>query len=526
MMRRWGACLLCLLLCLSSPPSAMAEGTDRLTVMVYDRGNMPSEYGTPVNNAWTEYIQQAVLRDCNIEVEYYAVPRSNDVDQLEVLLAANAAPDIVFTYDVATWQNYCVLGNVADLTDSLREYGGAILANCAEVLPYGQYRGRQMVIPATRVLREVTSGFMRKDWLDALGIPISRNEEGNYAVTTEELYEILAAFKQANLGGVDPEQVWGMMSYGTTHWPVLLILEAFYNQQAATDEVRAAYPAFLYPGAKEGYRYLNRLYNDGLLNRDFAVIGDSDRSTYCEYIIDGHVGFWINDAWFGVENDSTLAELYAREPQAEVIAVDILHASGRPSYKQIYSPAGMFIFVPSLSGHVDSAVKYLNWLADIDNHNTLIYGFEGEHYEWVDGIPTPIDIEYNLNTRISMKDLGIMYNGSPDEETYFAYTLLALPEEQREMRRAANQVAMSNTFSEHLFTEPIEEETYYNQTLQAKEQELRIRTIMCSADAFDMTWDRMVAEYMDAGGQAVIEARLLAYRQDRAEDGSVSHSLD
>ena len=64
-------CLLSFLLLLLTLPflvhgSASAQ-TETLRVMVYDRENMPEEYGSCEDNAWVRYIQSRVLRPASLE---------------------------------------------------------------------------------------------------------------------------------------------------------------------------------------------------------------------------------------------------------------------------------------------------------------------------------------------------------------------------------------------------------------------------------------------------------------------------
>ena len=71
-----------------------------ITVEVYDRGNDGGS--DPVNNKYTEYIKKGMLDKYNVEVEFVAVPRWTEVEQISNLLAANNAPDVCVTYDIAT----------------------------------------------------------------------------------------------------------------------------------------------------------------------------------------------------------------------------------------------------------------------------------------------------------------------------------------------------------------------------------------------------------------------------------------
>ena len=501
---------LCLLLACLLPWGSLAE---TLTVMVYDRGNMPADYGTCTQNPWTAYLQQQALTRLGLEVEYVSMDRSSDLSQLAMLLATNSAPDVMFTYDYALWQRLCQSGQLADLTQPLADYGGNIRKNQAAVLPYGQYQGRQYGICNQRASVEVTSGFIRKDWLERLGIALTPNEEGYYTLTPAELYDILCRFRDSGLCGAEGAP---FAAYGSTAWPVLLILEAFYQQEALTDEDLFALPPFLYPGAKEGYRFLNQLYHAGLMTQDFATLGDSDKSGYIDAIVGGQVGFWINDSWFGFEDD-VLSALYARDSQAEVAAVDLLGPTGRPAYKYAYSDYGMILFVPRKSAHPEAAVQYLNLLSDPEVDFTLRYGFEGEHYALADGLPVALDEAYNARTRISVGDLALMYNGCPylGQGVDSALSIQMLPAALQPLRRQSNLVATSNTYQIPTVSNYLEEDGSLQQRLESLVRALHISCILCPAADFDRVWDACLADYLEAGGQAQIDQKRQAYRQNR-----------
>ncbi|MBQ6528010.1 MAG: extracellular solute-binding protein [Clostridia bacterium] len=494
-------------LCIALPAKAASE---RLTVMVYDRGNVSEGYGTVTDNAWTRYLQQQALTRLEINVQYVGVSRSNDLEQLNLMLAGNNPPDIMFTYDYAFWLRLCENGLVCDLTDAVQRYGSHLKANQGSVLPYGQYAGRQYGICNQRASVSVTSGFIREDWLDALGIQPARSEEGYLLLTAEELLDIMRAFREADLNGSHGGPVF--FSYGSTYWPVLLMLEAFYDQEALTDEDLYSEPFFLFEGAKEGYRYLNGLFSEGLMNQDFAFLGDSDKSQYIESIVSGQAGVWINDSWFGFSGDGTLEALYAQDPNAKVAAFDLLNSRGDPAYKYAYSDYGMICFVPRLSAHAEAAVKYLDLLSDQSVDFVLRYGFENEHYIMEDGLPYPLEKE-GAEERIHVADLALMYNGCSYLEGDAALSIQMLPENLRPLRRQSESVGKSNSFQVPTLPETVSVSQLQAESLDALERELRFRTIMCSPEDFDRTWEMCVNAYLEAGGQELMEHKRSVYRE-------------
>ena len=62
--------------------------------------------------------------------------------------------------------------------------------------------------------------------------------------------------------------------------------------------------------------------------------------------------------------------------------------------QQNYPPTAIICMVPVFSEVVNETVMYMDFLADYDNDKVLRYGFEGENYTLVDGIPTDINLDY------------------------------------------------------------------------------------------------------------------------------------
>ena len=86
--------------CGSTPPaatSAPASSSAAATASVYDRG---VEGQAPVDdNYWTKWVQTEFGDRHNVTVQYVAIPRSDEVNKFNMLLAAGDAPDIIYHYD-------------------------------------------------------------------------------------------------------------------------------------------------------------------------------------------------------------------------------------------------------------------------------------------------------------------------------------------------------------------------------------------------------------------------------------------
>ena len=128
-----------------------------------------------------------------------------------------------------------------------------------------------------------------------------------------------------------------------------------------------------------------------------------------------------------------------------------------------------------------------------------------------------IDEDYNSQTRISVADLALMYNGCAymDKNLDARLGVQMYPTSQQELRRQAYHVGTRNGFQVPLISHYIPEAIAHAETLEHLERELRISCIMCSAESFDQVWEKQVSNYLNAGGQLVIDAKREAYRINR-----------
>ncbi|MDR1096401.1 MAG: extracellular solute-binding protein [Spirochaetaceae bacterium] len=175
-----------------------------VTIEVFDRGTDGGKTD-PKNNEWTKRIKEKLHKDENITVEFVAIPRWEETVAINNLMAAGTPPDVCLTYSQETIAQYRDLGGLFDMGPCL---DSPLLADLKAfpgddpALP-----GRELIrrledpetkavyaIPARRMNTANRNMFIRKDWLDKLGIPVPQ--------TTEEFYRALIAFKQQDPGGV------------------------------------------------------------------------------------------------------------------------------------------------------------------------------------------------------------------------------------------------------------------------------------------------------------------------------------
>ncbi|WP_036719472.1 extracellular solute-binding protein [Paenibacillus harenae] len=483
----------------STEDATSSEPPVTLTIEVFDRGIQ----GQPDlnNNTWTRYINENFGKQNNAIVKFVTVPRSQEIDQLNVLMAAGEAPDIAFTYDSATVSKYAKVNGIMQLDELLAEHGKELTEYLGEtVLSYGVFDGKQMAIPAKRTALAWTGLFIRKDWLDKLGMPLPTNRD--------ELYNTLVAFRDKNPGGVDGVIPWGLaatgMNYGTGN-----LMESFWGEQS--DEEFVTVPTWLRPGNKEGLKFLNKLYHEKLLSPDFAL--DKTMQQADADVTNGKVGFFGAN-WDYAFRQNISDPLKANVPEANFIPIDtFLNYEGK--YKKIaYNENGIFVFIPKSSKNAELAIKYLNWMSSPEVLFFLQYGEEGVNHKMVNGIPQVINqTGDNMQTAYLNLDYTLIVNGVElgDPEKNIKALSSVFPG-MEEVAEEAYKINTTDTYTQYFFDTPNESNIKFGKTLGDMSKQMTDKLIYVNPSEFDSLYDKLVAEYMAAGGQAVMEENVKIYR--------------
>lgn len=487
-----------------------SSGNVTLQIEVFERGEAPT--GTSVtDNYLTRYAQTNFGDPNGIKLEYVPVPRSEDVQKLNVMMASGEVPDIIFTYDENLVYNYAKQGGLTEL-DSLLDQYGSNLQNFLgeETLSYGVFEGTQYAIPAKRVNIGKYASYIRQDWLDELGLSAPQ--------TTEEVYETLKAFKEQKPGGTEDVIPLGFSLTPASYEPIIWgLTEQLTEEESITLTHQLGsrdYPTLL-PGHKEALRFLNKLYLEGLMSPDFAL--DKDKKKMNQDIQTGKVGM------FGADSVEPLSETYknlqANVEGAELTAIDPYTNSTGDHYKPLYKPAGMYIIIPKASKHAAEAIQYLDWMAQQDNLFVMQNGEESVHYRLEDGIPVRLDSEEAKKDLFNTGDMAIISNGQDfgDEEKNKKADLMSLPEEYRELGVQVRDITLNDGVKPVRFDKPLDSQIKYGTLLQEKYDELVARSILAKENEFDKTYDMLLEDMMKSGGDAILKERQERYEEMKNE---------
>ncbi|WP_159887147.1 extracellular solute-binding protein [Paenibacillus puerhi] len=189
---------------------------------------------------------------------------SNNVynDKLNITLASGQIPDLTFASDPfgTSFRTLVSQGAFWDLTPYIKNY-----PNLYKGVPEVAWEltkledGKNYGIPRGRDANDVSFLILRKDWLDKLGL--------KPPTTTDELYEVLKAFKEKDPDGNGKADTFGL----STGFDTLTgtFQEIFTKTTGSWKPVdgKLTYAPFL-PETRESLEYLAKLYQEKLLPED------------------------------------------------------------------------------------------------------------------------------------------------------------------------------------------------------------------------------------------------------------------
>ncbi len=506
---------LALALMLTMVPGIFAEGTEEkaevfryeepitLKVSVFDRGATGQ---TPVdNNYWTEWIQKEFGDPRNIKMEWVVIPRSEEIDKLNILMASGDAADINFTYTESVITNFVMQGGLLELTDLINEHGQQIKSYLGEdLLQYGIFEGGQYAIPAKRVLLANQGMFIRKDWVEKLGMEMPK--------TKEDFYNLLVAFRDQNPGNVENVIPYAVNRDLNSHAPLMM---SFIKN--LDEKTLATVPDILWDGYEDYVVFMNKLYNEKLISPDFAL---DDSDLQFGDVSSGRAGGYTYNSDHPIRvSPGILATLQATEPDAQLAPLNCFESVTDPTkyYHTMYAPNGIFNFIPVYSKNPEAAVMYLDWLTNMDTLYFLQNGEEGVHHELnEDGVPLLLDVqdERKFNSMQNL-DYTLLTNGQEFSDESMILKAQALSYQgYSDLFQEMYDVAMTDPITTVFhFDVVLEADAQYGTSLRELRREMITRAAMASPEECLDVFRTLRDQYMANGGQAVMDEKIAAWEK-------------
>lgn len=318
-------------------------------------------------------------------VQYDMLPQDKAEDKLNLIMASGEAYDYIFTHGGSSWKalysDYAKRGALVELGPLIDEYGPNIKASISEeTWDAVAVDGKIYAIPFRSVEFVGASLAIRQDWLDALGLPTPR--------TIEEFRDVLQAFKEKDPGGNGTLNI--PMTINGDAPMVVNLLGAFGIANGWNVKNGEYVPQPLDPAFAEYLTYMNGLFQEGLLEQEFAVNKDA---TMREKFSSGRAGV-IPLHWADVP--TIVDALQKNDPDAKVVFLPPLE--GKDGQAGLGSNGGgmdRITFIPKSAKNAEETIKFFNAKLETETFKRIAIGEEGTHYTFEDGAYNPILPAFN-----------------------------------------------------------------------------------------------------------------------------------
>lgn len=333
-----------------------------------------------LEDTWTDPVAQTITEKTGVTLKMDYPADSND-NRIELMVATGEYPDFVFAKgSVSTLIRNDALIDMSDLID---EYGPNIkklYGDEYENLRYSSEDPSIYQLCSDKVQEETleTSGTAQLQWAVL--------QENQYRVpyTLEEYTQMIRDYMEKY------PMINGKPAIGISivcsdwHWYTMLSNPSGYmngsadnGQWIVDDEKQEVYYKHAADGQKEYYKWLNEMYNEGILDPEFATQTHED---FVLKVAEGRVLGLLDEEW-----DYTGAEISLRADGQEEhtyagLPVTIDRSVKCPSLKQQNLAVGWGIGITKSCKDPVRAVRFLDWLCSDEAQILLNWGIEGVDY--------------------------------------------------------------------------------------------------------------------------------------------------
>lgn len=376
-----------------------------------NNSNLP-EGDTYEDNAYTRYLRKML----NIQNDTVYMDTEERYSELvNILVKDQNLPDIMVVTDREILKELVENDLVEDLTEVFEKctsprikemygsYGDALLNS-------GKFNGRLMAVPETVIDHGPNLLWLRKDWMEELGL-----EEPE---TLEDAFEIIDAFVQNRMGTEDGETPVGLACdtnlVGTTSssYSVDSVFDSFgANPQRWISQDGEIVYGSLTEETKEALDYLHKLYDRGILDRNFALRAPNNLR---DLIVNGKCGAFFGLWW---TPNNPLMESYEKNSEADWEPYYLQELSDKNVYESFRD--NKYVVVRKGYEHPEIVMKIISVLFDYTRYEADDAQEVNEYFALnVDPTARPlvINIDYNEATYQVTENIQAVLEGKYPEE--------------------------------------------------------------------------------------------------------------
>ena len=488
-----------------------------------NNSNMP-ENDTYTDNAYTRYIK-SVINVQNVDV--FEANDSQYDTNVSMVISMGSLPDIMVVSSQDEVEQLVEAGLIEDLTES---YNNCISDRIRKMYEsYGDslkdmvtYDGKIMALPETNITDGPNLVWLRKDWMDKLGLSEPHTIDDIVNIVKHFISEdpgnngVDASGKPNTVGLAVDTDVTGECGYSSEFLLDIIFacFGAYPKQWIMNDDGEIVYGSVT-DEAKEALSYINSLYNQGVIDNDFLL---RTSTNICELIENGLCGSFFGPWW---APNNPLANAVSRNPDADwqpyLIATD---SDGTTSYHS-QNPCYKYVVVRKGYEHPEIAAKMISVMFDKVRFDCTD-SEEFKNYYQINVEPTArplsINVDYNNALSICYRNIDAAISGrkNPDSLELLERSFYdACSEYIKNANKTSTQWAayMSRIKACSLITQDnikVVDSLYFKTTdtmkshwwrLKAKEKEAYLKIISGEEDI--SYFDTFVKEWNEQGGQTI-----------------------
>lgn len=380
-----------------------------------NNSNLPDQ-NTYEDNAYTRYLRKML----NIQNDNVYMEREDRYDELVNILAKDQTlPDVLVISDRAILKELVENDLIEELTD--------VYENCttprikemfesygSDLWDMGSFDGRLMAIPETVTDHGPRLLWLRKDWMDELGL-----EEPK---TLEDAFDIIESFVANKMGTSDGEDPVGLVCdtdlVGNTSssYSVEPVFDKFYAspQQWVNQNGQIVYGSVTQE-TKNALSYLHELYERGVLDQNFALRAQNNLR---DLVVDGKCGAFFGLWW---TPNNPLVDVYEKDKEIDWEPYYLQKSETDDAYDSFRD--NKYVVVRKGYEHPEIVMKIISVLFDYTRYEANDADEVNEYFALnVDPTARPlvINVDYNEATFQITKDIRAVEDGTKKEESLSA----------------------------------------------------------------------------------------------------------
>jgi len=363
---------------------AQNESQEPITLkfLSYSRADFPYSNEMPVF--------KELEKRTNVTLEWELLPATEALQKLNLIMTSGSLPDMISYGDRSVLNKYGLEGAFIPLNDLIDEHMPNLKKTMeAPPFPMPNIKAEMKAIDgniyAIPFLTATTVGpnfNIREDWLSNLNLEVPE--------TTDELYEVLKAFKEKDPNGnnENDEIPYGAQGIGN----MTIFVNSFGGRQGFyVDKDETIKYGPIEDAYKEGLEYCIKLINEGLIDSEFLSINTDQWRTK---VGNNEIGFMFAWPFSGLGAANTLVQKL--DPNYKYIP--ILPMEGPHGDRLKDGPQNSVLartVITKDNKYPVETAQFLDYLFSEEGAMLMNWGIEGEHYKIVEGKPQFTDLILN-----------------------------------------------------------------------------------------------------------------------------------